>query len=114
MKSSQVQSLHSEDIISIPAANRKALLTPEETAWIDGFYLQTLSEYKSLVEEYEKEKHRNRRLKFFHIFPSRENWEPLTRKLLPSEYKLLCGPAPNITVLKRVQLRDHSTGRIIL
>ena len=71
------------------------------------------SQYQSLVDDYEKEKSRNQRIKFVEVFPSRKHWIPSFRSLLPSDHKLLHGPAPDITVLKRVQFRVPNTGRLI-
>lgn len=109
MKLSQLQS--TEDIISIPAG--KGMLNSEETTWIDQFYLLNNSKYKFLVDEYEKEKRRNRRLKSMQVFPSREQWVPSSQSLEQSNHKLLHGPKPGITLVKRVQLRATSTGRLI-
>ena len=111
MKLLQSPSLDPEDVITTPAG--RSTLNREEMAWIDQYYLNNQLRYKSLIEEYEKERCRNNRHRITQTFPSKQQWVPLSQSLLPLDRKLLDGPAPDITLLKKVQLRNPNTSRLI-
>ena len=96
MKLSRSQNLYPENINNVPAGKRT--LNFKESAWINEFYWQNNSQYQSLVEEYEKEKSRNQRLKIVEAFPSKKNWVPSFQNLQPSDRKLLHGPPQDINV----------------
>ena len=81
MKLSRSQNLHPKDINNVPAG--KCTLNSKECAWINEFYLHDNPQYRFLVEQYEKEKSRNQRLRIAEVFPSKENWVPSFRNLLP-------------------------------
>ena len=88
----------------------KCQLTSEEKSWLETHYYRKYPEYK---DEYEIDKARNKRLNYKMNFPTKANWKPPTRSLLPFEETLLCGPPETVTLLKRTQLRNTSTGRLL-
>ena len=86
-------------------------LNCNQLMWINNHYLKTIPQYKPLMDEYNRELTRNRRLKKFKVFPSKHNWTPSDRCLTALEKELLNGPSPTIKVLKKVQLKVPGTGR---
>ena len=104
----------SEDLILTPAADNNTItLTNDQQEWLHTNYLNEMSEYKSLIQEYMADKVHSVRLQKKSIFPSKQSWSPPLRKLSDRERQLLIGPPSSTTLLKKVQFCLPNTGRWI-
>ena len=88
-------------------------LTSDEKTWLEKLYYRKYPEYKSIIDEYEFDKARNKRLNNNKKFPDRGNWKPSTRSLPPSEEILLCGPSETVTLLRSTQIQSPTTSRLL-
>ena len=75
-------------------------LQSSELKLLNKFYLAKLPEYKAITVAY------NAAMKAMpdhqNVLPSKSEWNPPGRHILPSEKQLLCGPSQTITVLQKV------------
>jgi len=79
---------------------------------LNKFYLAKLPEYKVITVAY------NAAMKAMHdhqnVPPSKSEWNPPGRHILPSEKQLLCGPSQTITVLQKVHFPNPNTNRLMM
>ena len=101
------------NVIQTPVVDCNEDLTPNEMEELNSYYLKKLPNYAALMDEYEKEKQRSITSRRKSTFPSKENWKPPARELLPDEKELLLGPSKSVSMLKRLQIRAMRTGRWI-
>lgn len=89
----QIMELDHTQAISVGVSQ----LNSDKQKWIA---FKNYPEYNSIVKEYENDKTKNKKLKCPQDFPSRGKWKPSYRQFASHEQDLLCGPSPNITLLK--------------
>lgn len=109
--SEQIIDNNATDVMFIPA-HYCCELSCDQHSWIHNHYMKSILHYKSLMDVYEKDKIRNKKLKKVKVFPSRDKWTPSAWSLTAFE-KLLSGPSPTVSVLRKVQQKLPGTGRWI-
>lgn len=100
-----------------PTSNIKATpalsdtLKDDELKRVDEIYASTCIQYNNLLQEYKKDKVRNKKVKKHKDFPTKGEWKPSLRILDDFERELVVGPQRNITILKRIEIREPGTGQ---
>lgn len=88
-------------------------LTTEEMAWLEKYYFTKYPKYNEIVKQYEIDKTRNKFKELKKAFPSKANWKPPMRTLLPLERDLLHGPTEAVTLLRKIQVSNPLNGRLV-
>ena len=113
MKLSRPEKIESARIKLCSRSGETSCLIPEEMAWLERYYFSKYPKYNEIVSEYEIDKTRNKFKGLKGAFPSKVNWNPPMRSLLPSERDLLHGPQEAVTLLKKIQVSNPLNGRLV-
>ena len=113
MKLSQGEVEDAKTLITHATTSTACLNTSQQKA-VDEFYMRKLPEYKALLVEYESDQAHYSRKRMKSLFPTKQEWNPRGRELCFNERLLLCGPPPEITLLKQVEIYMSSKNRWIV